>query len=94
MLIKCPLGANKAHWVTGFCDRSASFGLTMYKKDRKWYFKVVFEVLVDLKDIKLLEELQTFFGVGRIYQTSKMPLYVWVVLANFWLLSTTSLTTH
>lgn len=34
-------------------------------------FKVVFEVLVDLKDLKLLEELQTFFGVGRIYQTTK-----------------------
>lgn len=48
---------------------------TVYRKDSKRYFKVVFEVLVDIKDIALLEVLKDFFGVGRIYTTKKYATY-------------------
>lgn len=58
-------------WVTGFCDRSASFGLTLYSNKGKWAFKLVFEVLVDVKYLYCLEYLKNFFGVGKIYVVNK-----------------------
>jgi hypothetical protein len=63
------------HWITGFCDRSGSFGLTMYQSKGKWYFKVVFEVLLDIKDVALLETLKEFFGVGHIYLQKTTAVY-------------------
>jgi hypothetical protein len=54
-------------WVTGFCDRSGSFGLTMYKSKGKWYFKAVFEIITDIKDVHLLYLLRDFFGVGTVF---------------------------
>lgn len=63
------------HWVTGFCDRSGSFGLTMYKKEDKWHFKTVFEILLDAKDIHILEFIKDFFGVGTIYVTGNNATY-------------------
>jgi len=64
-----------AQWVTGFCDRSGSFGLTMYRKGTSWHFKVVFEVLLNIKDIHILETLKSFFGVGKIYVTNTTATY-------------------
>lgn len=77
-------------WVTGFCDRSASFGLTLYSNQGKWAFKVVFEVLVDIKHLYCLEYLKDFFGVGNIYTVNKTATFrvtaikdLMVIIAHF-----------
>ena len=74
ILYYCP-AKEKPNWVTGFCDRSGSFGLTIFKRYDRWYFKVTFEILLDIKDIALLETLQSFFGVGKIYSQKTTAVY-------------------
>lgn len=56
-------------WVTGFCDRSGSFGLTMYRQSgsKRWSFKVIFEILLDIKDVHLLNKVKNYFNAGTIY---------------------------
>jgi hypothetical protein len=65
------------HWVTGFCDRSAAFGLSMSRKGgiRNWYFQLSFEIRVNIKDSYLLEALKDFFKVGKIYTSGDSVLY-------------------
>lgn len=57
-------------WVTGFCDRSGSFGLTLYQQGVKWRVKAVFEILCDVRDVEVLKSIQQFLGVGKIYSTN------------------------
>lgn len=79
------------YWVTGFCDRSGSFGLTMNRHTNgKWRFKITFEVVVGLANIHLIEKLQTFFGVGKIYTNTTNATYrvvsikeLLVIIAHF-----------
>ena len=59
------------NWVTGYCDAESSFTLSMYKKDKskpKFNIIPVFKIGVHLKDLKLLNKIQSFFGAGSIYK--------------------------
>jgi hypothetical protein len=51
-------------WVTGFADAAGSFTYSRSSKQLALYFSVK---LADA-DRALLEDLQTFFDAGRIYQ--------------------------
>lgn len=62
-------------WVTGFCDRSASFGVSVYRKGVKRYPKLVFEVMIDVRDVHILYGLKEFFGVGNVYVGRKNATY-------------------
>jgi LAGLIDADG endonuclease len=57
------------HWITGFCDRSACFSIlvSLRKSSGKWEVRPVFEVLASIKHLAVLERIQAFFGVGKIY---------------------------
>lgn len=43
----------------------------MYKSSGTWRFKVVFEILLDIKYVRLLNVIKDFFGVGKIYFSEK-----------------------
>lgn len=65
------------HWVTGFCDRAARFGITPHfrQSNGKWGVNIAFEVLCDIQHIETLKLLQVFFGVGKIYTTASTATY-------------------
>ena len=65
------------HWVTGFCDRSASFLIipAFRKSNQKWEIKASFEILVDSKYTEKLDRIQLFFGVGKIYKIGNKTYY-------------------
>lgn len=52
-------------FVSGFIDAEGSFTTVVYYKNR-WCTNSVFKITLHRKDIKLLEALQAFFGVGKI----------------------------
>ena len=58
-------------FVTGFCDAEASFSVTIYIDKRikgklNWAVKPCFQISLHSKEIKLLLQLQEFFGCGII----------------------------
>ncbi len=65
------------HWVTGFCDRSASFVIipTFRKSNNKWEIGISFEILVDKKYTVVLKKIQNFFGIGKIYDVGNKTYY-------------------
>ena len=65
------------YWVTGFCDRSASFIIipSFRKSNQKWEIKATFEILVDSKYSEILERIQFFFGIGKTYKIGTKAYY-------------------
>jgi hypothetical protein len=72
------LGTNKLknlnpYWITGFCDRSSSFTIipALRKKandsTETWEIRPTFEILVALKYKEVLDSIQNYFGIGKIY---------------------------
>lgn len=60
-------------FVTGFSDAEGSFWISVLKdKTYKigWSIKLCFEIGLAKKDLALLEEIQKFFGVGKIFMKS------------------------
>jgi hypothetical protein len=58
------------HWITGFSDAEASFIIKIgIRKMRKtpWNIIPVFTIELSGRDLALLQQIQTFFGVGNIY---------------------------
>ena len=58
-------------FVTGFCDAEASFSVSIYidkriKSKQAWVVKPSFQISLNSRDIKLLLQLQEFFGCGSI----------------------------
>ena len=58
-------------FVTGFCDGEASFSVSIYIDKRvkgrvHWTVKPSFQISLNSRDIKLLLQLQEFFGCGSI----------------------------
>lgn len=56
-------------FITGFTDAEGSFIVTIYKnKDYKlgWQIQAIFSVCLHNKDLPLLENIQTSFGIGTI----------------------------
>lgn len=74
--IKCyysTIGINKLcpNWVTGFSDAESSFSIRIVNnKARKvgWRILPIFSIEIHKRDILLLKQIQTFFGVGNIYK--------------------------
>jgi hypothetical protein len=59
------------NWITGFTDAEGSFIISIFRSEThklKWRIFPVFSIQLSNKDIKLLENINTFFGVGRIVQ--------------------------
>lgn len=71
-LILAPIKLNNqssSFWVTGFCDAECSFSIRVGKDTtRSHNIKVapIFSIELHAKDIALLEQIKTFFGVGTI----------------------------
>ena len=61
-------------YITGFTDAEGHFGLRLTaRQDRRtgWMILVRFVIHLHLKDINLLKEIQSYFGVGKIYIANK-----------------------
>lgn len=57
-------------WVTGFCDGESSFSILIRKsKTHKlgWSVELCFQVELHKKDIAILKQIKSYFGVGEIY---------------------------
>ena len=68
------LGVNNKlcpYWITGFADAESSFSIRIMKnKERKtnWRVLPIFSIELHKRDVLLLKQIQTFFGVGNIYE--------------------------
>jgi hypothetical protein len=61
-------------FITGFADAESSFIVSITKdKKHKTGYKIIlcFSISLSEKDKALLENIQTFFGVGKIYKHSQ-----------------------
>lgn len=54
------------NWVTGFCDRSASFSIIVSrrKSNGKWEIRPTFEILIDQQHKAILDKIQIFCPFG------------------------------
>lgn len=62
------------YYITGFSDGEACFALSIYKDSRMltgWQVKPFFKISLHNKDRALLELIQRYFGVGKIYKHGK-----------------------
>ncbi len=58
------------YWISGFSDAESTFSLRTHKdKTRKtgWRILPIFSIELHKKDLKLLEQIQSFFEIGSIY---------------------------
>lgn len=58
-------------YITGFCDGEAAF--TYSKTGSRGNLNLYFSIKVNSDDRLLIEEIQNFFGVGRIYSVKARP---------------------
>jgi hypothetical protein len=66
------------YWITGFSDAESTFSIRIFKdKHRKhgWRISPIFSIELHNKDIYLLEQIQTFFGVGKVYKSQYSACY-------------------
>jgi hypothetical protein len=57
------------YWVTGFSDGEGSFSVRFTKNSQRksgWRVSPVFAIELHVRDLKLLERIQAFFGVGIV----------------------------
>jgi hypothetical protein len=58
-------------WVTGFVDAEGCFSIIIEITDSlKWKVRTSFEINLHEKDAEILYKIQSFFGVGGIYNRS------------------------
>jgi hypothetical protein len=65
-------------YVTGFCDGESSFVVVIQKNPKLragWECRAWFSIGLDIKDKMLAKRLQSFFGVGKIYESTKVVTY-------------------
>ena len=70
------------YWVTGFSDAESSFSIKIYKSapapqesskhsltfgGRGWSINPTFAIELHKKDIAILEEIKSFFGIGTVF---------------------------
>jgi len=57
------------YWITGFADAESSFVIRVAKTIRKqgWRIIPLFSIELHIKDLSLLKEVQSYFGVGKIH---------------------------
>lgn len=60
-------------WVTGFCDRSASFSISVVRRSStgRWEIRPEFIILTNIRHKNILEQVKYYFGVGAIYHSGK-----------------------
>ena len=69
----CSIPVLDPWFVVGFTDGEASFTITIYKDKEYftgWHIQAMFQIHLHAKDLPLLKQIQSFFGVGAI-QTIK-----------------------
>lgn len=57
------------YWVTGFTDGEGSFVVKIFKDVNTligWRVQPTFQIKLNIRDLNLLEQIKTFFGVGTI----------------------------
>ena len=57
-------------FITGFVDAEGSFILNINSKSdlkNKWGVRASFKITLQLRDKALLEQIQSYFGVGNLY---------------------------
>ena len=62
------------HFLTGFADAESSFVLSITKSNNVksgWEIKPRFQIHLHNKDLFVLEQIQNFLGVGKIYVTNE-----------------------
>jgi len=57
------------YWITGFADAESRFVIRVAKTIRKqgWRIIPLFSIELHIKDLSLLKEVQSYFGVGKIH---------------------------
>lgn len=73
-------GSNQLNpwFVTGFADAESTFNVLVQPRSdskTKWRVKAIFAIGLHKKDIAILEDIQTWFGVGRIYNSGTKVYY-------------------
>jgi len=65
-------------FVTGFADAESTFNVLVQPRSdskTKWRVKAIFAIGLHKKDIVILENIQAWFGVGRIYSSGTKVYY-------------------
>ena len=69
----CSISVLDPWFVVGFTDGEGSFTITIYKDKEYvtgWHIQAMYQIHLHAKDLPLLKQIQSFFGVGTI-QTIK-----------------------
>jgi len=62
------------YWITGFCDRSACFGLQFTLRNPatgRWEIKAELRILANVRYKNVLEYIKDYFEVGTIFYSGK-----------------------
>jgi hypothetical protein len=75
---------DEPHWITGFCDRSASFSIivSQRKSSGKWEIRPTFEILIAQEHKAILDRIHAFFGVGKVMINGKNAVFRVQVLSE------------
>ena len=67
------LGTMNPWFITGFTDGEGCFRISLTKRDNLvgWRVQLFFQIALHQKDKLLLENLQNYLGVGKIYKSGK-----------------------
>ncbi len=61
-------------FFTGFADAESSFSIFIQRNDKyktNWRINAIFAIALHIKDTKLLENIQSFLGVGKLHKHGK-----------------------
>jgi len=65
-------------FITGFADAESAFSILVQPRldsKTKWRVKAIFAIGLNKKDLAILEKIQAWFGVGRIYSSGTKVYY-------------------
>jgi hypothetical protein len=65
-------------FITGFADAESSFNIIVQPKldtKAKWRVKAMFAIKLDLKDKTIIENIQSWFGIGKVYVSGDKVYY-------------------
>jgi len=68
-------------FVTGFADAESCFSISLVRKNKLkvgWEVKIRFQINLHQKDQALLEQIQSYFGVGSLYKKGSQILQLCV----------------
>lgn len=66
------------YFITGFSDAESSFVCSIRKNNNikiGWRITLSFQIQLHKQDLPLLNQIQAFFGVGKIYESKEKILY-------------------